>query len=362
MDLPALYTTALRKQELAPDAAQLRAVDALQRIGTELCRTPSPTGLTARLLRRFGPVRPVRGAYLWGGVGRGKTFIMDLFFEALPFDEKLRFHFHRLMYRVHQRMNELGDIESPIDTIAEEFAARARVLCFDEFFISDIGDAMILGKLIAALFRRRVTLVATSNIHPDDLYRDGLQRQQFLPAIDLIKQHAEIIEVDAGTDYRLRVLEQAEIYHSPLNATAEENLAAWFAAIAPETGTSGQPVEILGRNIPSHRRADGIIWFDFAALCEGPRSQDDYIEIAKSFQTVLLSGVPAMNDACNDQARRFIALVDELYDRRVNLILSAAAPIDDLYSGVRLGGEFQRTRSRLREMQTARYLGEGHRA
>ncbi|MFQ5634047.1 MAG: cell division protein ZapE [Gammaproteobacteria bacterium] len=367
MNLKERYSEALDEHDFTPDAAQLEAVTALDGLRTELADRGQRTGLLTRLNRRWlSPVLgntaadPVRGLYLWGGVGRGKTFLMDLFFDSLPFEAKLRQHFHRLMYHVHGRLKLLQNREAPLEIVADDLSRRARVICFDEFFVADIGDAMILGRLLDALFRRGVTLVATSNIAPDKLYADGLQRRQFLPAIELLKKHTRVLEVAGTEDYRLRVLEQAEIYHSPLDRTAGHNLADYFERIAPENGTRGRPMEVHGRDIHTIRRADGIAWFDFAALCDGPRSQDDYIEIARSFQTVILSGVPVLDRLKEDQARRFIALVDEFYDRRVKLIVSAAASIDEIYAGTRLAREFERTRSRLREMQSLVYLKASH--
>ncbi|MGI9329919.1 MAG: cell division protein ZapE [Gammaproteobacteria bacterium] len=364
IDLDKLYHQALETQGYAADASQLQAIAALQAVADGLC-APAQPGPGASLLGRW--LRPrvqrqaaVRGAYLWGGVGRGKTFVMDLFFSALPFENKLRYHFHRLMYRVHRRLSELEQQSDPLLTVADELAAQARLICFDEFFVSDIADAMILGRLFDALFERGVCLVATSNIPPDELYRGGLQRQKFLPAINLIQQHTQVLAVDGGTDYRLRVLEKAEIYHAPLDDTAERNLGTYFSEIAPDAGTRGQSMEVLGRDIPTIRRADGIGWFDFAALCEGPRSQDDYIEIARCFQTVILADVPILDELRENEARRFIALVDEFYDRRVKLIISAAETIDKLYQGRRLQREFERTRSRLQEMQSHQYLAAPH--
>ncbi len=363
MDLHSRYRDALTRQGLQSDPAQETAIRALQQTGSELDGSPAPTNWLNLFRKNFGNhtnTDPIRGVYLWGGVGRGKTFVMDMFFEALPFDEKLRYHFHRLMYRVHRRLKELQHLEDPLQTIADEFSEQARVICFDEFFVSDIADAMILGKLLSALFERQVTLVATSNITPDNLYRDGLQRQQFLPVIDLIKQHTNIVELNGDTDYRLRVLEQAEIFCSPLDDSADHKLASYFSRIAPDRGTVNQPMEIHGRDIMTRQRADGIVWFDFQALCDGPRSQDDYIEIARCFQTVILSEVPSMAENRDAQARRFIALVDEFYDRRVNLIISAETGISGLYTGTRLTMEFQRTCSRLLEMQSTGYLAAGH--
>ncbi|NND37320.1 MAG: cell division protein ZapE [Gammaproteobacteria bacterium] len=365
MTLNERYLAALDQHGYTADDAQRRAIDTLERVRNELVRRPPrrPGRLKNRLfssVRRKRSVAPVRGAYLWGGVGRGKTFMMDLFYDSLPFDNKLRQHFHRLMYHVHGQLRQLDQHEDPLEVVAEDLSRRATVICFDEFFVSDIADAMILGRLFDALFRRGVSLIATSNIPPDRLYQDGLQRQQFLPAIELLKKHTDVLEVDGDTDYRLRVLEQAEIYHSPLDETANHNLTEYFERIAPETGTRRQSMDIHGRAIHTIRRADGIAWFDFAALCDGPRSQDDYIEIARSFQTVILADVPVLDSLKENQARRFIALVDEFYDRRVNLIISAAASIDEIYTGKRLSREFERTRSRLLEMQSLDYLAAAH--
>jgi cell division protein ZapE len=364
LDFENRYKQALVENGYTADGAQLDAVATLQRVADGLLTRRPVDGRLARLSRRVlgtrRQVRPVEGAYLWGGVGRGKTFLMDLFFESLPFDDKLRYHFHRIMYRVHRRLADLGHLTDPVDVVAEELAGQARLVCFDEFFVSDIADAMILARLLRGLFDRGVTLVATSNIPPHDLYEDGLQRRKFLPAIALLESNTNILRMDGGTDYRLRVLEQAEIYHSSLDTDTEGKLAACFTSIAPDAGTVGQSIEVLGRDICTVRRADGVAWFKFKELCEGPRSQDDYIEIARTFQTVILADVPVLDELRENEARRFIALVDEFYDRRVKLIISAAAPIDGLYQGRRLVREFERTRSRLQEMQTHRFLADSH--
>lgn len=358
------YDAALAENGFVSDPGQIEAVRLLDAVHDGLCERDSNNGLLRRLRRavsgRAPAQPPVTGAYLWGGVGRGKTFVMDVFFETLPFSDKQRFHFHRLMYRVHGRLKQLQGKRDPIAIVADELAADARVICFDEFFVADIGDAMILGRLLRALFDRGVSLVATSNIPPDELYMNGLQRQQFLPAIELLKTHTHVLNVDGGNDYRLRVLEKAEIWHAPLDPVADENLAEYFAAIAPDKGTSGQTMDILGREVMTRRRADGIAWFDFSELCDGPRSQDDYIELARAFQTVLLANVPVMDVEAENQARRFIALVDEFYDRRVKLIVSAAALPEAIYTGTRLALEFRRTLSRLTEMQSHQYLALPH--
>jgi cell division protein ZapE len=364
MDLAARYQAAVAGLGLRDDPEQRRAIATLDRVARELAERHRPPTLRERLRRLLPgtpPPPPVRGAYLWGGVGRGKTFMMDLFVAALPFEAKSRFHFHRLMNRVHGRLKRLADEPDPLQRVADEIAREARVLCFDEFYVSDIADAMILGRLLDALFARGVTLVATSNTPPDDLYRDGLQRQRFLPAIDSLKAHTEVVHVAGLTDYRLRLLEAAELWHSPLDDAAGRNLARYFGQMAADAGTGPGTLEILGRQVPVRGHGNGVAWFDFAALCGDGRSQDDYIEIAQLFQTVLLAGVPVLDGQAENEARRFIALVDEFYDRRVNLIVSAAGPIAGIYAGDRLVREFERTRSRLLEMQSVEYLAAEHR-
>lgn len=359
-----LYQRSLAQQGMTPDPAQEQAVAALDDLQQRLLAEPPRKSLLERLLPglRRQRLEPVRGLYMWGGVGRGKTWLMDLFYESLPFEAKLRVHFHRFMRRVHQDLRSLAGQRNPLLGVADRFAADARVLCFDEFFVSDITDAMILGELLDALFARGVTLVATSNIPPRELYKDGLQRRRFLPAIDLLERHTEVLNVDGGTDYRLRSLERAEIYHTPLDAAADISLAASFDSLAPGVASEGEVLEIEGRPIRSRRLADDVVWFDFAALCAGPRSQNDYIELAREFHAVLLSDVPQFTARIEDQARRFISLVDEFYDRGVKLILSAAVPLEELYAGERLRFEFERTRSRLLEMQSREYLAQHHRA
>jgi cell division protein ZapE len=362
MDLLARYQVAKAELGLSDDAAQTRAMQVLDRVGRELAARPARRA--PRLLRRLLPQLPagppVRGAYLWGGVGRGKTLMMDVFFEWLPFEDKRRYHFHRIMSRVRQRLAGLRNTQDPIAIVAADLAKEARLICFDEFFVADIADAMLLGRFVESLLEKGVTLVATSNSAPQDLYRGGLQRQRFLPAIDLLIQHTEVVHVDGLVDYRLRVLEAAEIWHSPLDSAADANLERYFHDIAPDRGTSNSRLEILGRRIPVRRLAEGVVWFDFGALCDGPRSQEDYIQIARSFQTVIVSDVPRLDESRENAARRFIALVDEFYDRRVNLIVSAAEPISRIYTGPRLQREFERTRSRLLEMQSVEYLAAGH--
>ena len=352
------YQQDLLRPDFVADPAQKMAVDHLQRLYDDLLAQPAG-GLLAGLFRRSR--KPCKGLYFWGGVGRGKTYLMDTFFESLPFDQKLRLHFHRFMRRVHQEIRTLKDQKNPLDIVADRLAGEARVLCFDEFFVSDIADAMILGNLMEKLFARGVSLVATSNIVPDRLYENGLQRERFLPAIAILKTHVEVVNVDSGTDYRLRTLEQAELYHWPLDPAADATLARSFAALSPAPGHDDVELEIEGRTIQARKEADDVAWFDFSALCDGPRSQNDYIELAKEYHTVLLSNVPALHSGIDDQVRRFINLVDEFYDRNVKLVISAAKPLEDLYSGGRLTFEFQRTQSRLLEMQSHEYLAREHR-
>ncbi len=302
----------------------------------------------------------VKGVYLWGGVGRGKTFLMDLFFESLKSKAKRRIHFHRMMRDVHARLKTVGDIEDPLDRVAADIARESRVLCFDEFFVSDIGDAMILGRLLKGLFDRGVTLVTTSNAQPDDLYKDGLQRSRFLPAIALLNEHTEVINMGGDTDFRLRLLEQAGTWLHSNDETADRRLERLFDESASHDIAANLPVDVNGRVIVARKCAKSIAWFDFSELCDGPRSQADYIEIARWYPTVILSGVPVLDSTLENQARRFIALVDEFYDRRVKLIVSAAVDATQLYAGKRLGFEFERTSSRLVEMQSREYLSLPH--
>jgi len=286
--------------------------------------------------------------------------LVDTFFECLPFERKIRIHFHRFMHRVHDELKSLKGESDPLTIVADTFAKEAKVICFDEFFVSDITDAMILGTLMQELFARGICLVATSNIIPNELYRNGLQRARFLPAIDLLNQNCRIVNVDSGVDYRLRTLEQAEIYHYPLDDNATQDLIKYFGLLAPEVGGSGRPIEIEGRDIPSLQDADGVVMFEFRALCAGPRSQTDYMEISRCYHTVLVANVEQMGRDLDDIARRFIAMVDEFYERNVKLIISAAVPMEDLYTHGQLEFEFRRCLSRLKEMQSHDYLATQH--
>ncbi|GGX81764.1 cell division protein ZapE [Litchfieldella qijiaojingensis] len=372
----ARYRADLERTDFQYDAAQERAVEHLQRLYDELLAVPrsAPKAVTvgkdlkSRVAGLFGK-KPssshdtppaVMGLYFWGGVGRGKTYLVDTFYEALPFPDKMRTHFHRFMQRVHNELEHYKGEKNPLRLIAAKFASEARVICFDEFFVKDITDAMILANLLEALFERGVVLVATSNIVPDDLYKEGLQRARFLPAIDLLKRHCEVVNVDSGVDYRLRALEHAEIFHAPLDAAAEAELARSFRDIAGAEGETDVPVEINRRVLKARRVHDDVVWFEFRELCDGPRSQNDYIELAREFHSVLVSNVMCMGRGTDDQARRFINMVDEFYDRGVKLLMSAEAPAEHLYSEGNLSFEFERTLSRLQEMQSREYLALPH--
>ena len=341
------------------DAAQETIVAMLEKLQQQLQDADSRSGgLLERVFRK--PAQTVKGLYIWGGVGRGKTFLMDLFFETLAIDAKKRIHFHRMMHDVHHRLDLLNDIEDPLDKVAADIAGETRVLCFDEFFVSDIGDAMILSRLLNGLFDRGVTLVTTSNSPPAELYKDGLQRSRFLPAIDLLNEFTQVVNMDGGIDYRLRLLQQAGTYLTPNDQAAQDKLANLFDDSASSQIADDRQLEINGRNIRARRCAKGIAWFNFEDICDGPRSQADYIEIARWYPEVIVSGVPQFDATREDQARRFIALVDEFYDRRVKLIVSAASSAKNLYAGDKLDFEFDRTVSRLVEMQSSEYLASPH--
>ena len=360
-----IYERQIAERGFRADPAQLAIVSRLEELRSRLIAAQhADDSMGRRLLRaigRRGTPAAERGLYLWGAVGRGKTWLMDLFFQSLPFPERRRRHFHRFMHDVHAELKTLREVEAPLETVAERLAAEVRVLCFDELFVTDIADAMILGGLFGGLFRRGVTLVATSNVPPDDLYRDGLQRQRFLPAIELIERHVDVVAAGGDRDYRLRQLTQAGTYLPSANSNTAARLRALFAELSDYADASDGTVEIEGRPIAVVRQSEGAVWFEFDALCGGPRSQDDYIEIARNYQSVVVSNVPVMDTLRENEARRFVALVDELYDRRVKLVISAAASPAQLYRGERLLLEFQRTVSRLTEMQSEEYLAREHR-
>lgn len=363
------YDQDLKNNLIVADEAQQQVVSRLQALFDELIASNQKSRFSIfgllrgrRSLRDSGAA--IQGLYLWGGVGRGKTYLMDLFYDCLPLKNKLRTHFHRFMQRVHGDLARLQGEKNPLELIADNIASEAKVLCFDEFFVQDIGDAMILAGLLDALMQRGVILVATSNIAADRLYENGLQRDRFQPAIELLKKHTQIVEIQSGVDYRLRSLSQAKLYHYPIVEATEQLLLRCFFELAPDKQEvkEGGVIELLDRELQTRYCADDVAWFEFEQLCDGPRSAFDYVELAKMYHAVLLSAVPQLDEECNDSARRFISLVDELYDRRVKLIIAADAPIQSLYQGQKLGFEFERTRSRLLEMQSREYLGFQHRA
>jgi cell division protein ZapE len=356
------YRRNLARPDFLEDPEQNRIIEHLQALHDALVDGGGPArrGLLSRLGFGGAPAAPVTGLYIWGGVGRGKTYLVDLFFDCLPFEDKQRTHFHRFMHKVHSELKNLRERRDPLELVADRFAGDTRILCFDEFVVNDITDAMILGGLLDKLFARGVTLVATSNIAPDDLYRDGLQRDRFEPAIELIKAHTRVIQIQGGTDYRLQFLENAETYLTPPGPGADRSLSHDFDHVAPEAGTDNELLEVEGRQLHTRRLADGVVWFDFDELCGGPRSQNDYIELASCFHTVLVSGIPVFGSEDDDRARRFINLVDVLYDHHVTLIASAEDAPEALYRGRRLAGEFRRTASRLVEMQSRAYLSQTH--
>ncbi|WP_426817069.1 cell division protein ZapE [Winslowiella sp. 2C04] len=367
----ALYQQALNNGDYQPDEVQRNAIARLDVIQQALIATPSAPsapsgGLFGKLKGLMGkektaPLPPVRGLYMWGGVGRGKTWLMDLFFRAIPGDRKLRLHFHRFMLRVHQELTELQGQSDPLEIIADRFKAQTDILCFDEFFVSDITDAMLLGTLMEALFARGIALVATSNIPPDDLYRNGLQRARFLPAIELIKRHCDIMNVDAGIDYRLRTLTSAHLWMQPLNDETAREMERMFVALAGVARDDEKPVlEVNHRPLPTLGVAEGVVAMDFYTLCGEARSQHDYIELSRRFHSVLLYNVPVMVNRTEDQARRFLALVDEFYERHVKLVVAAEASLFEIYQGERLKFEYQRCLSRLQEMQSEEYLRLEH--
>lgn len=358
------YQHDLQRTDFIADPAQAMAVSHLEGLYHRIL-APKPevkTSLLSRLLKREQDIdaTPVKGLYFWGGVGRGKTYLVDTFYECLPTERKMRVHFHRFMHRVHQEMQQLSAQSDPLEIVADRFKAETDIICFDEFFVSDITDAMILGTLFDALFRRGITLVATSNIPPDELYRNGLQRARFLPAIALINQHCDIVNVDSGIDYRLRTLEQAEIYHYPLDTQAERNIEQYFTQLSVEPRTQDKAIEINNRMLSTRHEADGVVHFTFQTLCQTARSQTDYMEIARIYHTVLVSEVIQMGEKEDDAARRFIAMVDEFYERNVKLIMSAQTDLAQLYSDGRLEFEFKRCCSRLIEMQSHDYLAKPH--
>jgi cell division protein ZapE len=354
----AVYAAGVARGDWSEDAAQRPALRELDRIHAALLDPPR-RGLFDALLGK--KAQAPRGLYLWGGVGRGKTFLIDLFFDALPFEQKRRTHFHRFMREVHAQLRAHAGQSDPLASIAREWGRDLRVLVLDEFFVNDIGDAMLLGRLLERLFAEGVTLVTTSNTEPRNLYKDGLQRAGFLPAIAQIENHCKVLHLDSAHDYRLRALTRSPVYRAPLDDAADDWLSERWRELTATCPHEQGPLVIEGREIPVRALAEGHAWFDFAALCEGPRAASDYIEIATECHTVLVGAIPLFDGRNDDPARRFVHLIDELYDRHVNLLCTAAAPPTALYTGGRLAHAFERTASRLIEMQSAQYLALEHR-
>lgn len=355
------YHHDVNTRQFHADPLQLAALERLNHLHQRLVATPPfKPGLFDKLLKRRP--EPVRGLYLWGGVGRGKTYLMDLFFNALPFEEKQRLHFHRFMQRIHADLQALPKSPDPLLIVARSLAQQMRVLCLDELHVHDIGDAMLLGRLLEALFDNGVTLVTTSNIPADLLYKNGLQRERFLPAIAQLKRHTEAFHLDGPTDYRTQLLERAGVYHLSDGDGSDAALRDYFLALAPEPNLASNGININNRTIATRAEAEDVVWFSFRELCETARSAADYIEISRLYHTVLISDIPAMNEAVDDAAQRFIHLIDALYDHNVNIIISAAVPSGQLYHGRRHQFAFQRTISRLQEMGSSRYHNQAHKS
>ena len=358
MSVRSAYDQELLNRGYQADPAQLRAVEALERCAQEWAAYQESIKSPFRFLKKKTELP--RGVYMFGGVGRGKSFLMDCFYNAVPVQDKTRLHFHEFMREVHRELALMQGTVNPLDELGRRMAKRYQLICFDEFHVADITDAMILHRLLVSLFENGVSFVTTSNFKPDNLYPDGLHRDRLLPAIALLNQRMEVLNVDNGTDYRRRTLEMVKLYHCPLGESADTEMADAFNRLA--SGQDEDPIlHIEAREIKSKRRAGGVVWFDFRALCGGPRSQNDYLEIATQFHTVLLSNVPLMPPRLASEARRFTWLIDVLYDRRVKLILSAEVAPEALYVEGPLSHEFPRTISRLHEMQSSEFLALEHR-
>lgn len=356
MTLLELYESRIAEEGLVGDDDQRRVLRGFQRVLDELDQ-PVPAGWR----RWFAPPRrPLKGLYIWGGVGRGKTWLMDLFHDNLRDVRKARFHFHRFMQLVHEELGRIKGKANPLQIVAARMAADWQLLCLDEFHVVDIGDAVILAGLLRSLLDQGIVLITTSNVAPDELYRDGIQRASFLPAIDLLNRQTEIIHLGGDRDYRKMILEQAQVYHSPLGSETDARLLGEFRRLANTLPEGPGELPVNERAMPYRLRAGDMIWFDFDALCGPPRSKNDYIELARCHQTVFISDIPVMGSSRDDRTRRFIFLIDEFYDRRVKLVLSAEAAATRLYAGERLAFEFQRTVSRLIEMQTPAFIGKPH--
>lgn len=349
------YEAELAAKGFASDPAQLRAIDALERCADEWSRYKAKRSNSLKKLINHPDIP--KGVYMYGGVGRGKSFLMDCFFNAVPLQRKTRLHFHEFMREVHRQLHELKGVADPLDVLAKRMSRRHRLICFDEFHVADVTDAMILHRLLDAMFRYRISIVTTSNFHPDELYPNGLHRDRILPAIELLKSQLEVVNVDNGTDYRRRTLELANLYLTPLSDAIDQEMNQIFEQLA-ETADEDPALNIEHRVLKARRRAGGVVMFDFQTLCGGPRSQNDYLELATRFHTIMLTGVPHMPVRMASEARRFTWLVDVLYDRRVKLVISAEVAPEQLYTEGPLSHEFPRTVSRLNEMQSKEYLSE----
>lgn len=349
------YNDQWKRGLIAQDTLQLDALQSFQRVYDALIKEHKKRFSVLRLL--YKPTL-IKGVYLWGSVGIGKTFLMDCFYNCLPFNQKSRMHFHQFMQRIHDQLKKhQGEID-PLQRIAAEIAKNTLVLCFDEFFVSDIADAMLLGRLFQALFNYGVCLVTTSNIAPDDLYKNGLQRLRFLPAIELIKHHTEVVHIASKVDYRLRHLQEAGVFYTPLNKASEDNMQKTFAVLTDNAKVEVEPIYINGRFIRIKKRINDVVWFDFIDICSIPRSQHDYLVIAEQYKTVFISDIPAIPENATDTIRLFINLVDVFYDARIKLVMSAAEPVPELYSRGQLVLEYARTHSRLLEMQSLDYFND----
>lgn len=356
------YEKELQRLGHQPDATQRHTVEQLDSLRQRLLQAMQPKSFWQRLAaRRDEATKLERGLYLWGGVGRGKTWLMDLFFHSLPFKQKQRSHFHRFMQMVHEELRRHSDRADPLEIVAEHIAHKTRVLCFDEFYVSDIADAMLLANLLRGLFDRGVTLVATSNCAPDELYKDGLQRARFLPAIKSLKENTLVVNVDGGIDYRLRHLEHARTWFDQRHCDAQAEMLELFMHLSEGEAVENTALEVNHRKIKAQRIGDDVAWFKFKELCDGPRGSADYIELARCYHSIFVSAMPQLSASSDNQARRFINMVDEFYDRGVKLFVAAATTPEEVYTGTQLGFEFRRTLSRLTEMQSKEYLALPHR-
>ncbi len=370
MSLTAEYKKALQQPDMKHDAVQEQAIAKLEALSHALTQEPESPAL--RLLKKISPfarhqLKPIPGLYFWGGVGRGKTWLMNLFFEELAIEQKKRIHFHHFMLNIHDELDALNkgqnagqNKKNPLRHIARELAKKYRVLCIDEFIVTNITDAMILSELLHALFKHQVCLIATSNRVPDDLYLNGLQRERFLPAIEQIKTHTEVFHLDSGVDHRTSLLEQSDVYYSPIDESTEQNISLRVQELAITPVIENNTLTILGREIQTISSSEEVVWFDFEVICTTPRAAQDYIELAQRFNTVFISNIPVLDEYSDDKARRFIYLIDELYDRSVKLIASAQAEPEKLYRGDMLEFAFHRTSSRLIEMRSHHYLCQSH--